>query len=422
MLTVFRKLGPLLIGCLLVVTVAACGQEEEGGEEGDCPPGETYNPISGECTAENGGNGVNAGGNTGTNSGDNTGNNSGGNTGNNSGGNSTPVEDCGPGDIIGQTCRPDGQVLVGADVTVFGDDCSGNHFEETTTADSEGYYEFIGIPAGSHTIRIESGSFSEEQPVTVIKDQETNLLSEAAKVCIQGGSVPIAILEGTYDDIGNILEGMDIEFDVVGGDGSGFGSPGDAEAFLRDINEMNQYDILFIECGGLWGILGSPGGIPMPGEEPMVDQEILDNLNSFVQNGNSLYVSDLASPFIQESISEAVVFHRHNEGPTASWVGNPQTVSADVISADMQAAIGMGPTTIDFASPGWDVAEDAGSRSTIHFTADVNTDSGMITNAPLMISYDAPDSPGKAIYTGFHNTDQPTGDMEDILEFMIFQL
>ena len=54
------------------------------------------------------------------------------------------------------------------------------------------------------------------------------------------------------------------------------------------------------------------------------------------------------------------------------------------------------------------------------------TDNGMSTtiyDAPLMISYEDPGTvQGRAIFTSFHNQDQAASVIEEIMEYVIFQL
>lgn len=428
---------------ILALLVAGCGEDAVSGDE-DCPDGQTYNPIDGVCVVPGQGDGSgkddnpfgtngDSGDNTddgengtddGTNDGGNDGNGgSGGNDGSNGGG--PDVDECGYGEILGQSCRPDGAPLAGAEVTLSGEHCEdGSSFEMTTQADGDGYYEFDEVPAGNHHLTIESGSFSNVQPVGVQKDETTDLTTQTGKICVDGGDVSIAVLGGTYDDVGSLLEGMDVDYDVVGSDMGGgfddlFGGDGDedAEEFLSDLDEMLSYDILFIECGTLWDELS--GGSAFGGGSDMT--EIRANIRSYVEAGNSLYASDWAQPFIQEALPETVDFYNENLGTDGPREGATQTVDADVISSDMQGLLSSNTTEIDLSSPGWAVARDGGDGATVHFQADVQLqDGGQLNDSALMVTHE--ETAGAAIFTAFHNSAQATGEMEEILEFMIFQL
>ncbi len=424
-MTALRSCVSLAIVVALPVLLFGCA-DDVSGAGGDCPDDQTYHPISGECVVDgdnsadgNGSNSSTNGDNQSTNgdNGDNSDDNGSDNGGDNN--SNSPPDECGPGAIEGQSCRPDGTLLAGADVTLTGVDCDGDDFEMTTQADADGYYEFYDVPAGDHLMTIESGSFATDRSVTVYPEQTTDLESEAAKVCLEGSGVPIAVLEGGYDDVGSILDGLDIEYDVVGGDTTSDPLGSGAEDFLTDFNEMMSYDIIFIECGGLWSELDGGGLFGGGGD---IDQ-IEDNIRSFVEQGNSLYASDLAQPFIQETIPEAVDFYQESQGTSGPRQGQSgQTVTADIVSPEMQTLLGSGTTSINYDSNGWAVAEGAGPDTKIHFEGDITLQDGStVSDSPLMLTYDDP-AAGAAVFTSFHNSDQATGEMEEILEFMIFQL
>ena len=303
--------------------------------------------------------------------------------------------ECGPGSIIGQTCRPDEAVLPGAQVTLEGQDCDGYEFEMETQADNNGDYSFEDVPAGIHSLTISSGSWEDTDDVIVQKGTETDLTTEAAKICVEGDSVNIAVFEGSFDDIGSILDGMDIDY-------SSYSGSTEIGNLVNDMSALEEYDIVFAQCG-----TASLTTLP--------DSDVAEsNLRQFVNTGNSLYASDLRSEYIGNTLEDAATF---------SGSGSSQTVDVDVVTPEMQDLVG--PTTeIVFNLGGWHVIESAGPATTVHFEVDrdiinVSHPDQMV---PLMFVYHDPIGDGRAIYTSFHNNQQATGDMQDILEHMIFQL
>lgn len=425
----FRQL--MVCSLLSLFALVACGDDvvdgsgdntREASNDGECPAGYEYNPISENCQAvSNGetGNGETGNGETGngeTGNGE-TGNGETGNgeTGNGETGNGETGE-CGPGAIEGQACRPDQTALSGAEVTVSGTDCeTGESFSMTTTADSAGIYEFEDVPGGDHTVTIESGSFSGERDVTVYAGETAQLVAEGVKVCVAGDSVEIALIAGTYDDVGPLLDGMDIDYDVVGDDFASPFEPAPAQEFLNDLDAMSAYDIIFIECGNLWDNLefdfmgGGSGSIE-------------ENLAQFVEDGGSLYTSDWAAPFINESMPGLINFVNESSGPSGARIGEvADDVEAQVVSPEMQLILPSGTTTLSFASGNWAVMESQQpSGTTTHFSGSPATNEGVHDDAALMVttSYGT----GRAIFTSFHNSAQASGEMQEILEFMIFQL
>ena len=435
-MNVLRRADRFGLVCVLVcgLALAACGDDEVtpgegGGSDGECPVGTTWNPIEEACVeaqpdgnnespngSSNAGNGANheGGGTEPVNGGDNDG---GGPDPSQNDSPGLPGDECGTGGVAGQSCNTSGAILGGAEITLSGQDCEGQPFEETVISANNGHFEFEDVPAGDHDIEITSGSFSGDETVTVLDGLVTDLADGGKKACVSAGSVNIAVLQGSYDDVGGLLDGLDIDYDTMGSSVPFLGGD-DAVDLLMDSAAMSEYDIIFIECGSLWSEVDDIlGGLIGGGDVG----QITSNIHDYVASGNSLYVSDLAQPFISESIPDAVGFYNEAAGATAPQQGAVQSVTADVVSSAMQGLLGSDEVAIEFSSGSWAVAESTPVNSTAHFEADVELNSGSLSNSPLMISHEMPGG-GNAIFTSFHNNAQATGAMEQILEYMIFQL
>ncbi len=382
---------------MLALGMVGCGDDVTGGDSGgaeseeDCADDEEWHPVTGCSAADD----------------DNGSSDSDDDNGGSSGGGGDGDFGCDPGHIEGQACRPDGELLPQADVTVEGEDCNGDTFVETTTTDGDGNYALYDVPAGSHQMTIESGSFETQEPVAVYEGETTNLHSESAKICLESGSVDIAVIDGSMDDIQSILDNIDVEYDVVGSSGTMEPGTEGAAQFLEDPNEFFQYDILFVECSSLWGSLESNMSYDI--------EAIKDNIREFVEMGNSLYVSDWAYEFIREPIPEALDFHGDN-----ARVGNGGDHVSEIVSSEFQTLLGTDTTTLDLTTM-WAVAVSAGSSSNVHFAADVDTGTQTYWDAPLMAGYES-SAGGRAIYTAFHNENQNDAQIEEIMEFVVFQL
>ena len=382
--------------------------QDPNGDE--CDEGETVNPITGDCIEGSSNNDdPNQDPNNQSNNDDPNNqepNNQSNNQEPNNQANNQEEFECGPGGLIGQTCRPDGGAIPGATVTIEGFDCDGAPLEEETTADGEGYYDFEDIPAGDHTISITSGSFEATEDVTIVKDQITDRESIGEKVCLTGDEVDIAVVTGGFDDIVGILDDLNIDHDTYTTTGS----------LMSDLDLMRDYEVIFVECSN------SLGG---------ADEEF--NTRRFVEEGGSLYASDLSWDVIQDSIPEAMKFALEDEGENAT-ITDSQTVMADVVSDEMLDVLGSDEVEIyyNLGSVGT-IDEAAEVGGTVHFRADLNvsgfTDAfdnaypdGIKYDAPLMATYDEPLGSGFVIYTSFHNSQQASQDIMDIMEYMIFQL
>ena len=386
--------------------------QDPGGDE--CGENETVNPITGDCIEASPNNDdPNQDPNNQSNNDDPNNqdpNNQSNNDDPNNQSNNQDEFECGPGGLIGQTCRPDGGAIPGATVTMEGFDCDGSPFEEETTADGEGYYDFEGVPAGDHTISIKSGSFEATEDVTIVKDQITDRESIGEKVCLTGDEVDIAVVTGSFDDIGGILDDLSIDYDTYTTAGS----------LMGDLDLMRDYEIIFVECSA--NISGA-------------DQEF--NTRRFVEEGGSLYASDLSWRTVQNSMPESVIFAGEdpdNPGstpsgdPVSAGITDSQTVMADVVSTEMLNVLGTDEIEIyyNFSSVGT-IAAPADPGGVAHFRADIEVSSsdytdGIKEDAPLMVTFDDPLGSGFMIYTSFHNSQQASDDIMNVLEYMVFQL
>ena len=319
-----------------------------------------------------------------------------------------PPEECGTGAIEGAACRPDGAELPGADVTISGQDCHGDSFAYSTVTDELGYYHFSEIPAGLHTVTVSSGSFDTSADVVVYEDE----VRMAPQICLQGGDTSVAIIHGEFDDVGTLLEGIGIDFDYITED---TWDGEEAAAFFSDLSAMLTYDIIFVECGGSWSNMeASTFDVDM--------DQVASNIAEFVERGNSLYASDQAQPYIQESLN-AIEFYNEDDGITGPQVGISGDLQAEVLSPEMQNVLGATTAELYFELAAWTIAVDVEPSTEVHIQGDAETTAGeVIENSPLMSVYSDPSGEGRAIYTSFHTTATSTADMQDILEFMIFQL
>lgn len=426
--------------------LVGCGDDVvEGVNQGTCLEGEDRNPITGQCVPRGSG-GENWGdsdGNSGGGSGDGTGGTGDGNgggtgdvgggtgdgtggtgdgtggTGDGTGNGSGDPQECGNGAITGQACTPDQQTLPGANIKVSGVDCDGNPFEITTQAGMDGTFTLENVPAGNQELTVSLGSFSGVQIVRIFPDDVTDMTADGKKACLDGSGVPIAIVNGQYDNVGQLLNSLEIEYDTIG---SSVLSSGAAGAFLQDYDQMLQYQILFIECGGLWGSLSSSLGGFFGGTSVNMNT-VRTNLRNFVESGRSLYVSDQAYQFVREIFPEAANFRSN----ATVGIGN-QTVTANVISNDMLTLLGSNTAQVHFNLNEWAVMESAPPGVVVHFEGDAQISAGgsttTLTGIPFLVSYTHPANQGTVIYTSFHNSEQGSmgGDMEEVLRFLIFQL
>src|SRR5690554_2563896 len=346
-------------------------------------------------------------------------------------------DECGPGQILGKACAPSGSVLSGATVTLEGFDCDGQPFTASAQTNRDGEYSFSDVPAGHHTVTVSIGSYSGDQQVRVSAGQTTDLTTSAAKICLEAANVQIAVIEGAYDKVEGLLDDLQLQYDIKGDDVQGYppflpGRLNESVAFLSNLSAMQQYDIIFINCGQLWNGIqsGSAGTVTT----------IINNLVAYLNSGGSLYSADWAHAFVETAFPDMIDFYGEDATTSQALFGYaPQTITADVISPQLQVALGHNTTSINFPhtpptvlNNNWAVAEGVGLQATVHLqgtvqlcasTSSCTSAGASIVDAPLLISHVTAGG-GTVFFTSFHNESQGgiSRDMEEILKFLIFQL
>ncbi len=349
-----------------------------------------------------------------------------------------PPAVCGVGTLRGRACSPNGDVLATADVTVTGIDCAtGEPFTVTTRTDGMGVFEIADIPTGQHDLKIEIGSFSATTIVFIRAGETTDLTASADKICLDAAAVKIAVIGGAYDHVEGIIGDLNLAFDMKGDDASQINA---TTTFLQSRTAMAAYDIIFINCGDLYGKLA-----PFFGPDPR--PVIAANLRDFVNQGGSLYVADWAAPWAELAFPEIMDMHGTDTVINEARVGYaPQTIMANVLSPALQAVLNSQTATIDFPhdpannviNNNWAVLDGADATAVVHLSGTAKlcgppsggifgnpcpASANVQTNAPLLLTWKAM-SGGTVTYTSFHNERQGgvNQDMTKILRFLIFQL
>lgn len=337
------------------------------------------------------------------------------------GGPRPPCEPCGTADVRGRVCAPNEQVHVsGAMVWVDTIGCDGAPARIEALSDARGYYLLEGVPCGEQTIHIERGSFEHDFQLVVRPGELNDITGADYKLCFSSRAARIAVITGDWDDIENLVHQMGFDADVFelyawedpdsyGGDV--FGGP--AYQLLHDITELQQYDILLIDCGA--------------GHYDMAEAEVDFNIRQYVEGGGSLYMSDFAYIYSERVWPGAIDFWGNNEtaGTMGASDGPIVLHSADltgiVLDPDLKAYLG-GPASIPInlgLSPLVSV-EGAPATTTMHVIAQIPQFNN--TNQPLILSYRPTETSGFVIYTTFHNTEQHMEQMQKVLQYLMFVL
>ncbi|MFT7621554.1 MAG: hypothetical protein ACI9WU_000718 [Myxococcota bacterium] len=315
-------------------------------------------------------------------------------------------DECASGDITGTVCAPnDVMDIGGAQVWVQTFDCKGAPVLVDAFSDAAGNYILKNVPAGQVKVFIQKGQFSHEYTLVVPANGVVHAQDVVDQACFPSNSVKFAVVTGQWDHIETILSQLGVDHDLF--DGALFTSA--AKTFLTDFQKMSEYDAIFFDCGSQhYDIL------------TFNQQLITTNLSNFVANGGSVYASDWAFVYVEWPWSGSFDFYGGNFNETAPKVGAQGNLTGTVVDGQMAAYLGKGSVSINYNLSSWVVMSGAPPGTTTHITGPVPQVGG---GAPLMVSTQ-PLGPqaGRVLYTTFHNETQPTQDMLDILNFMVFSL
>ena len=256
---------------------------------------------------------------------------------------------------------------------------------------------------------------------------------------------------GAFDNIQAVVDRLGFERDVYCGDGLGnYG----ARTLFGDWDLLSTYDVVMVNCGLT---------VDFDSAEARV---MVANLQRFVQQGGSLYVSDLAASLIKatwptklqfRSIDPPVPVGRRPDPccncvdcapecgarPEAQRPGipgrpdggqctgvsdaDPRCVPqpslggmeraghyrANVPSLALQRFLGRDTLDVQFEVDGWVAV--AGMAPDVEVLVEAN-------GQPLMVLFEDRTSGGRVAFTTFHNEAQVAADVEKILQALIFQL
>ncbi len=130
--------------------------------------------------------------------------------------------------VSGYVCAPSGLTLPYAYVYIPIDE-NGDGVEEfryETKSDEHGAFEFLDLPAGQYTVHVVKGSYD---IVSEIDYSGVDRLNVGA-MCLDVGNLRLAVIEGDWDSIQEILDYLGFPYDLYTAD--------QGEAFLSDPNKL----------------------------------------------------------------------------------------------------------------------------------------------------------------------------------------
>ncbi len=249
---------------------------------------------------------------------------------------------------------------------------------QTVYTNTDGFYKFTNISSGNKTIFFDKGEFADTAMITVPENSGVNVPD--AKLKPTG---TLAFVWGDYDQIQHIVR-----------DSLGYNMDSLTVADLSNLGTLQNYRMIFLNCGS------------------EINSATNTQLGAYIQGGGKVYASDWAFGCIKSVYPDL----------NGDYIGNSQTITADVTNTDLQLFLGKNTASIVYDLGGWVSLDPANNQSVnVPFLkGSYQTSSGMVTNNS--IAFERIEGSGKLIYTTFHNEANVTTDAVKILMFFVYQL
>ena len=314
-----------------------------------------------------------------------------------------PKGQCGYGAVTGYVCAPSGVKVTGAQVKVKAVDCNGQPVLLSDMSDGDGNFIIPNVPSGTVTVVVTKGDFSVTYTVQVNDGQVTDAANIVEDICFPDKQVKLAVVTGNWDMIEDILSKLGLSYDLY----DGKFNTSQAIGLLTNLGKMNEYDVIFFDCGA--------EHFDIVAGNPLIQQ----NLQAYVQAGNSIYASDWAFVYAEFPWPQAIDFYGADNADYGPKVGNAGTITGTVVDVNLQNYLGKANVTINYDLSMWVVVQAAAGTTGVHIVGNVPQAGGSV---PLMMSHAPYGGTGRVLYTTFHNEFQVTGDMKQILYYLVFEL
>jgi hypothetical protein len=327
-----------------------------------------------------------------------------------------------PGQISGRICDPgEAKGIWGADVYVLTSEDGSERIGTTTNAD--GSFLLEDIPEGTYTVYVERGSFSTTVEGVEVLEENTTALNEDD--CVEPDQVTMSVYEG-HDEVEKVLERLGYnDFALHPTYHHGSDRDDDTESWLKEAfsvyENFSDNNILFINCAAHeWAV------------EKMNEDEletVLNNLRRFIEEGGSIYLSDWSYDLLELLYPDAVNWLGDDNIQNDAENGVAQEFVGSVIDQGM-AATGLDRVLLRFEQSRIAIPLELGNGTRMMIRADVmveqNGEEELFEEVPVLLEHRPlnidPARAGRVIYTTFHNGNNNTQDMDDLLRNIIFSL
>jgi hypothetical protein len=341
------------------------------------------------------------------------------------------------GFITGSVCDPTGSGVGGALVTAkWKFEVDGVTQDEVFTTDTvtlpDGTFVLDPIsptPAVEVSVVVEAdGQIArwDQQRVVARRDNPDGLVltgdDGACKPLLPDDDRRYAVVTGFYDRIEDFLTRDGISVVPINGDGDW------AEEFFGSLDNLEQYDVIFINCGADEVEFAGPAGLSANARR---------NLRTYIAQGGGLYVSDWAYEIVEQAFPDRIDFFGDDNVHDAAEMGVGGTYRARVLDPGLgdflaQSGFDGDAVDIDFSFQAGSVITSVAPGVTTFLEADMQyrTDSPdpILRDTPVTVGFH--EGRGRVIFTSFHQETNPDagttevldGPEDAVLRYLVFNL
>jgi hypothetical protein len=169
--------------------------------------------------------------------------------------------------------------------------------------------------------------------------------------------------------------------------------------------ELFIYDAVFLNSGSRgWGAYEYNG--VAEDNQLLSDPEVLQNIEEFVAQGNTLVLTDWTYDLIEAIWPEMLEFYGEDTEVDAAQAGLLGTVSATVTDTVLATSLDQENVNVAFNFSNWSVIESVASDVEVHLRGDIpyrisaSEGTGILEDVPLLVSFEK--GGGQVIFASFH--------------------
>ena len=231
---------------------------------------------------------------------------------------------------------------------------------------------------------------------------EANLIMPIEIATIEDGSIPynirrlrfhdeaptplrLAVTPFSHDDLGSVLTKM----------GEGYRFTNIRNEDLLSLSTLKKYDVLFLTCADMYA----------------QDFQAAGPLRRFVQQGGTLYASDLRGDLVLAAFPEF-------RARVALMPGVPQNIDATVYDKGMQSYLSKKAIPLSFEANDWRPAGFDATKVTVCLKGMYRNNLGLTKPAPLMVKFRV--QKGTVVFTSFHHAKNDAEIVRKLLDYVVF--